>query len=66
MDHRLHHSPAEHQGQPTPIAPRGKVGGGIRRGAVVFSAVDSNSYHDAAIKGAEQERLDRRYPRLYR
>ena len=65
MDNHLHDAGRSHAEQVTPIS------GAVARTAnphhdrTTPSVYESNSYHGAAIRDAEQARLGKLYPRLY-
>ena len=66
MDNQFRYDPAEYHEQVARIAEHvvPSVGGVQTLAAPI--AVESNSYHGAAIQQAEQDRLRELYPRLYR
>ena len=66
MDNQFRYDPAEYHEQVARIAEHvvPSVGGVQTLAAPV--AFESNAYHAAAIRDAEQDRLSELYPRLYR
>ena len=66
MDNQFHYDPAEYQQQVARIAEHvvPSVDGVQTLAAPI--AFESNSYHAAAIRAADQDRLSTLYPRLRR
>ncbi len=66
MNDRFHYDPNAYREQVIRIAEHVIPDGSAVRAPAAPVLYDTNSYHGAAIQGAEQDRLSRLYPRLYR